>query len=64
MGTDICVVIRTPLDCAAIGDLILRHRRALGRRDRDEVASCFAPDEFADCGIVPGIIDEVVASIR
>ncbi len=48
MDRDTDAAVRTLLDRAAIGDVILRYSRALDRRDWDEVASCFTPDAHAD----------------
>ncbi len=64
MDRDTDAAVQTLLDRAAIGDVILRYSRALDRRDWDEVASCFAPDAYADYGAFKGDVNEVVASIR
>ena len=64
MERDTDTALRTLLDRAAIGDVILRYSRALDRRDWDEVASCFTSGAYADYGLFKGDIDEVVASIR
>jgi hypothetical protein len=64
MEPDTDTAVRTLIDRAAIGDVILRYSRGLDRRDWDEVASCFVPGAYADYGLFKGDVDEVVASIR